>query len=148
MQIAHRTYVGWDPNVPNFNVLFTDEHLTQLQDNITKQLKGVTTRPIVVPIDTIRHVLWQCIQNHRPNAGGIGSLQIDTGRDDLGNIVRAAERIITSTIRTEYQTVVQNRQLNIWNTILGDFNALGIRSHPEIKVRLRKPETMQFNMRY
>ena len=41
-----------------------------------------------------------------------------------------------------------NKKLSIWTTVYGDFNAHGLRQHPPIKIRKKRPDPFQFHMRY
>ena len=41
-----------------------------------------------------------------------------------------------------------NRKLTIWTTVYGDFNAHQLRQHAPIKVLNKRPNPMEFHMRY
>ena len=56
--------------------------------------------------------------------------------------------IITSDVKNNLGMDQCNSKLTIWTTVLGDFNDAGLRSHPPIKLKERRPTTMLFHMRY
>lgn len=147
-------YVGWSGTQSiNYEYLFSNEMLSFLQSKITELLQGVddANRPIIVPIENIRSVLYQCYDSFVPNAGDIYSRYIidkDQPRNDIRDIVDRAVNIIVTQIRNEIETIRNNRRLSIWSTLYGDFNKQGLRQHSVIKVRKRGPERFQFNMRY
>jgi hypothetical protein len=151
---ANLKYVGWDETVNNsFNVLFDKAKILEIQNKITQLLEGVepSGRPILVPTNTIISVLFQCYESNTPIQGDLYSRYIQpdyANRDDLDKIVNNAINIIVSHVRTDYGTLACNRRLSIWNTVLGDFNKEGLRAHPQIKLRKKRPEPMQFNMNY
>ena len=51
-------------------------------------------------------------------------------------------------LRNQKEMADCNNSLSIWNSLYGDFNEAGLRAHPKIKLRERRPATMQFNMNY
>lgn len=153
--MANTKFAGWNQTTnSSFETLFSESNLNACQKRITELLQGVgpNGRPIIVPTDTISSVLYQCFQTNKPQVGDIYSRYIQseytTGRDDLTDITSRAINIIVSQIRTEYGMIECNKRLTIWNTVLGDFNQAGLRSHPQIKLKLKRPEPMQFNMNY
>jgi len=77
-------------------------------------------------------------------------LQTDT---DTNNYVYILMNRTADAIYNNYyislKNELNNQTLNIWNTIRGDYNQHGIRSHPQIKLNNKKSNnTMIFNMRY
>jgi hypothetical protein len=152
---GYTKFIGWDNTVSadvNFQFLWSPERLKVYQTKITQLLEGVSPdgRPIIVPLKTIGNVLYQCYESHRPQVGDIYSrfTQSENTRDDVRDIVDRTINIIVSQIKNEYEVIDNNSKLSIWNTVYGDFNKHGLRQHPQIKVRKRRPSTMQFHMRY
>ena len=156
IDMGYQKYVGWESttaNNPNYKFLFDPDRLRLYQTKITDLLQGVgpDNRPIIVPIESIGSVLSQCFESNRPQVGDIYSRHIQerkTDRDDGVVIVDRMINIIVSQIRNEYETIANNNKLTIWNTLLGDFNKEGLRSHPPIKIRKKRVPFMQFNMNY
>ena len=150
-------HVGWEASVENnpaYEQMWAPERLAQIQNKISQLLQGVRTdgRPIVVPIRTIASVLSQCQQENRPAVGDIFSRYHQPNaagtRNDPRDIVDQTIEIIVSHIRTETGITQQNQTLTIWDSVRGDANRKGLRSHPPIKIRKRRPTPMVFNMRY
>ena len=148
-------FAGWQNTAQtstNYVELWKPERLYSIQKTITQLLEGVKPVPIIVSLDVIGNVLSECYDSHRPPVGDIYSRyiqwDIDSNRDDIRDIVDRAIEIIVRQIRTEYETEEQNKKLTIWNTVYGDFNQVGLRQHPPIKVRHRRSDRMQFNMNY
>ena len=143
-------YIGWQSN-DNYNFLFNPSRLLIYQQKITELLEGVTTRPIIVPIDTIVSVLETCYRSHRPTTGDIYSRYIvgqASDEDDVTKIVNRTINIIVSQIRNEFEMASNNKKLTIWNTLYGDFNKVGLRAHAPLKTRKGGPQRGQIHMRY
>lgn len=140
-------------NTP-YAYMWSDMNMNRIQQQITQLLQGVdkSNRPIIVPLDTIGNVMSQVQQSHRPQVGGIHSRyileDISNNRNDVRDIVDRTIEIIVTQIRNEYEMIEQNKKLTVWSTVLGDFNAQGLRSHPPIKIRKKRPAAFQFHMRY
>lgn len=146
------TNVGWHTSTTNnseYDYLFSKEHIIKCQQKITQLLEGVTDRPIIVPIDTISSVMVSCFKSRRPKVGDIYSqfIQPNEHRNDIRDIVDRTINIIVSQVTTEFKTNECNRKLSIWNTVYGDFNQHGIRSHPTVKIREKRINN-EFHMRY
>lgn len=155
--LGNGQYVGYLQNVQNNNnyrFMMDDQRLHILQQKITEILEGVEPdgRPIVVPLDTIRSVVYQCYQAYIPDIGNIYTTFIQTDetlkRNDVSDIYDQAVNIITSYIKTYYMHEENARKLTIWNSVLGDYNKAGVRAYQPIKVNNRRPSTLQINMRY
>jgi hypothetical protein len=154
---AHLKYIDWDQTSQNnsfIKFLFNPSRLKIYQNKISDLLEGVHPegKKIVVPIQSISHVLWQCYENRTQQLGDMYSKYhisgIQKNRDDTRDIVDRAINIIVSQIRDEYEREECNKKLTIWTTLYGDFNKHGLRAHPPIKVRKNTSERFQFHMRY
>lgn len=148
-------HVGFDNTAlsPNLQQLFDPKRIIQLQEKITQLLEGVSKdgRPIIVPVETIGSVLYQCYQSNSPLVGDIYTRYIidqDYERNDVRTITDRAVNIIVSYIRDQYEMIENNKKLTVWNALLGDFNNQGLRAHAPIKIRKGGPDRFQFNMRY
>ena len=133
---------------------FSDETVRLISRKVTELTMGVDpqNRPIVVPDKNIIHVMNAIYDNFRPAVGDIHSRYIvptgNTSQDEIVNMIDQVIEVITSNIRTSLEMEEHNRSLTAWTTVLGDFNQHGLRSHPQIKIRKRRPAPMQFNMNY
>lgn len=150
-----KRYAGWAANAedPNFKLLFSKDRMLTYQQKITQLLEGVGKgRPIIVPLDTIGSVLFQCYESNNPQVGDIYSRYIQEGiesqRNDTRDIVDRAINIIVSQIRNEYEITENNRKLTVWNSLYGDFNKQGLRAHAPIKLRKKRVPQMMFMMNY
>lgn len=148
-------YVGWDAVMQNTNIraLWNKENLVEYQKIIAEKARQFhpQNRPVLVSLDNIGSVLFQCYQSNRPKVGDIYSRYImdntELTRNDWNDIVERMMTVILNHIKSLYTTQESNRQLTVWNAMYGDFNAVGLRAHPEIKTRKNRPP-MQFHMRY
>ena len=154
---AYERFYSWGnaaATSQNYQQLWDESRLRMIQQKLTQLLDGVSPdgRPIIVPIDTIGNVMYQCYKTNRPKVGDIYSRYIISGiedtRNDIRDITDRAINIIMSQIRNEYDIIESNRKLTVWNTVLGDFNKEGLRSHAPIKIRKGGPQRFQFHMRY
>lgn len=149
--------VGWDyTQEDNEKVafIFSKTNMDYLSKTISDALDGVDpeNRRIIIPDDKIANVLNSVYRNGtRPNIGDIYTRYnippIQT-RNDIREINNQTISIIVSYIKDEVQMTENNKSLTVWNTLYGDFNEQGLRSHPIIKIRKRHPQYMAFNMNY
>ena len=140
---------------PNYTSMWTSERLGILQRKITQLLEGVSDdgRSIIVPINTIAHVISQVYESYTPQVGSIYSRYIqgepESSRNDIRDIEDRSINIIVSQIRNEMIVAQNNKRLTIWNTLYGDFNKEGLRAHSNIKIRKRRPNSnMGIPLRY
>ena len=90
-------------------------------------------------------------ENFRPETSDIYSrynIQQSGSSDYLTRMNDEVINIITSDVKNNLGMDQCNSKLTIWTTVLGDFNEAGLRSHPPIKLKERRPSTMLFNMNY
>ena len=149
-------YVGW--NIDNGNdcakTLFTQQVVKFISNKITQNLEGVdpAKRSIIVPDESIISVMNSIYSTHRPRTGDIFSRYTipDSGPpvDMRQDIIDRTIETITDQARNEIEMREHNSKLTQWTTLLGDFNAQGLRAHPIIKTRRKRPNNMEFNMNY
>jgi hypothetical protein len=147
--------VGWMASYDGrrgYTHLFEERNIQMIQSKITELLGNVADRPIVVTKEVITSVLSECIDSHRPQVGDMYSRyilpSIELQRNDVREIIDRTINIIVTQIRNEYEITACNKKLTVWNTLLGDFNSQGLRSHAPIKIRKRRSDRMMFNMNY
>jgi len=146
-------YIGFDETNACAQELFSPGTISMISKKITQLLIGVhpENRPIVVPIRTITSVISNIYDNYRPQTGDIyGRYNIPSQKQqsDVQTIIDRTIEIITSQIRNDYTILKNNSKLTIWNTVYGDFNEGGLRQHSPIKINNRRPNPMEFHMRY
>jgi len=154
-------FVGWDQTINGpcsemYKRLFSQETINIISSKVTELLWGLnlTNRPIKVTDRVISHVLSSVYQNPKSKIGDIYTRYIiqQSGTNDPGSsdqtVIDETINIIVDHIRNEYETIKNNESLTIWNSVYGDFNSQGLRQHPPIKVREKRPQPMMFNMNY
>ena len=150
-------FVGWDYTTKAlgtpYEYLFNQQTITTVSTKISQILEGVIPgKKIVYPDERIREVIGQIFYNSkRPNIGDIASKDIiphEQARNDIRFIIAQTIEIITKTLRTEIEMTENNKKLSIWNSVYGEFNEKGLRAHPPIKIRKKRPQRMMFNMNY
>jgi hypothetical protein len=133
-------HVGWEENNSCIRKYFSSDNIKSLSYKITQLLQGVDPhgRPITVPDKTICHVLSEVFNSYRPPTGDIYSRYIvPTGEPDnyVQSMIDQTIEIITSDVKNNIGMEENNRKLSVWTTVLGDFNANGLRQHAPIKIR-------------
>lgn len=146
-------YVGYrDQGSDCLKNLFSPQTIQYLSAEITLLLEGVEPcgKKIVVTDDVIGNVLSDVYNAYTPEIGDIFTRYniVRDKRSDFREILNRVLQIIVGNTKTEYEMKKCNDKLSIWNTVLGDFNENGLRSHPPIKLRNKRPQSMMFNMNY
>ena len=139
-----------------YNKLFSKQNVDMISKQVSLLLDGVDPqgRQIIYPDDKIVHVLNQLYENSKgKKIGDIFSRfhisGTDQARDDVLEINQQTINLIYTTIKNEIEMIECNNKLDKFDTIFGDHNRLGLRRHPKIyATRQRKPNTMEFHMRY
>ena len=133
--------------------LHSKQNIHEMSRKITELLTGVdkNNRSIIVPDKTICSVMSSVYENFRPETSDIFSrYNIPQNRPPNYNqrMIDDVINIITSDVKNNLGMIEANEKLTIWTTVLGDFNEHGLRSHPPIKLRERRPMPMAFNLNY
>lgn len=150
-------YVGWN-TISSWDgiirQLFTKKTVSVIRNKVSQYLDGVDPkgRKIIPSDHVILTALYGVYENHIPATGDIYGkfLVVDpTQRDDYSYIVDKTISLLVRGISTEVGMIEQNEKLNIWSaTVLGDFNELGLRQYPPIKIKNKRPDPYLFNMKY
>lgn len=132
---------------------FSDKTVDMISNKISELLMGVhpQNKKLVVSKDVITSIMSNIYQNYRPETGDIYSRYIiptRTPNDMVQDMINQTIESITSQVRSDYQMRENNAKLTVWTTVLGDFNTFGLRQHAPIKIRNKRPNPMEFNMRY
>lgn len=147
-------FVGYSDHNDFLKPFFSDATVRTISRKITELTLGADphNRAIIVPDDIILNVMNNIYENYRQPTGDIYSRYIiQNGSTTQGYIQDMIDQVIevcVSDIRTRYEIQENNSKLSVWTTVLGDFNEHGLRQHPPIKVRNKRPTPMQFNMNY
>jgi hypothetical protein len=120
-------YVGQDELPKEFKDYFSKDRLVQIQERISKLLQGLHPegKTIIVPIETIKHVLSRFFDNKRDNVWRMIDNSIET---------------IVTQIRDEFEINESNSKLNNWIVKLDETDYGGgiesaLRAHDVIKIR-------------
>lgn len=145
-------FVGWKESNPCIQKYYCNETVYLIQRKIAELTRGIEKNKIfLVPCERIREVMDAVFQNFRPNVGDIYSRYIipnDEQENMVQSMIDQTIEAITDHIKNEYQMRKANEALNPWVQLYGDFNPHNLTQTPPIKVRDKRPSTMQFNMNY
>jgi hypothetical protein len=144
-------YVGWDNNLTKH--FFSEQIVKLISKKITELTKGVDrlNRSIIVPDERIIEVMDGVHRNFKPQTGDIYSrYHIDNAGEYniIQNLIDQTIEIVVYNIKTQLGIEEYNKTLSTWVQVYGDFNPHGLRAHSEIKIKEKRPITMQFNMNY
>jgi hypothetical protein len=134
-------YVGWDTSGSQtqggYQIFFSNENHALLSKTIHNELVKRGLNMIVAP-----HVLWDVMSSvsltNDPIVGDIHSRYVVSNgksRDDLLQLNTRVLNTIVNTIVDEYDTIRQNARLTKWTSVLGEFNAEGLRGHDILKTK-------------
>ena len=139
-------YVGWTETKSS---LFAQNTIRMISEKITELLMGVDpqNRPIKVDDKVIVDVLNQIDTSHKSRNLGDMYNRYDNSYSEY-KIIDETIGIIVNGVKNDIGMREYNNSLSVWTTVLGDFNTHGLRQHPPIKLRKKKPMSMQFNMNY
>jgi hypothetical protein len=149
-------YVGWNTISewnPLVRKLFSRKTVNIIKEKVSQYLIGVDPNgKTIIPADkVVVTAIFGVFRNYVPQTGDIYGkyLVVDqTLRDDYSYIVDQTISLLVQGIRSSVGMEEQNQKLTIWTTVLGDFNEHGLRQHPPIKLRNKRPDPMMFNMKY
>jgi hypothetical protein len=148
--------VGWF-NTASYNglvrMLFTKYTINIIKQKVSDYLQGIDRKGRrIIPSDRIvTDALYGVFQSYQPDqVGDIYSryLVTDVNRDDYSAIVDMTISLLYRGIQTDLEMANANEKLTVWTTILGDFNEHGLRSHPILYMKEKRPDPFLFNMRY
>jgi hypothetical protein len=116
-----------------YYTFFSKSNVDFISEQITQRLEGVhpEKKHIIVPIPTILSVM--------------DSIYTNTYRD-VDKMTMMTISYLSDYIRNEYDIERQNSQLSNW--VIQYTPDTGLQQHPQIKLRLKRPTPMIFNMTY
>jgi len=140
--------IGYDvTDNPVVNKFFSKETVDYISERITKLTKGVDERgrDIILPDDKIIHLMNSVYLSYNPKQGFD---QTWTPQEYFNNLVG---QTITQSV-FDIKNVLAYEQAfakyTVWDTVLGENNPRGLRSYAPIKLREKRPNSMEFNMNY
>lgn len=133
---------GYQPSGYCYNQYFSKKTVDIISRQVSQNLLGLLpdNRPIKVTDNIIGHVMSSVYQDRMSKVADIYTIYNIPDSRPVNFVQEMIDRvinIITENIRIEYEMIDHNSKLTKWDTILGDFNKQGLRSHPEIKIRER-----------
>ena len=151
-------HVGYEQNInaiyPCTKQFFSHQNINLISKKVSQLTMGVhpDNKTIVVPEEWILDVMNSVYENW--SGGEVGAIHsrlivpnvkpensIDAWNNQTINLLVAH-------IRDTYGMIECNQKLTLWTTVLGEFNQHGLRSHGDIKIKNKRPESAQFNMNY
>ena len=152
----YQQHVGWDytNTTSGSRWLFEPDTIRNISKKISELLEGVHPdgKTIIVTDNVIGNVLSTIASNCA--AASIGDIytRYNIAHDRpiyyTTEIINRTIETIVSYYKTEYGMIENNKNLSIWNSILGGQNELGLLPHSKIKLREKHPQYMAFNMNY
>jgi hypothetical protein len=132
---------------------YSQETVEIISHKVSELLQGVHPegKKLIVPNKIICGMMSAVQDTYRPPTGDIYSRYIiPSGKgasDYVQDMIDQVIEIIVTQAKTHYEMDECNRKLTVWNTVLGDFNPVGLQSHSFIKINEKKAP-MLFNMNY
>ena len=137
----HNRYVGWKETSRGheaYETYFSAENMNFISAQITGTLKTFGYDNIIVSPNVIGGAMSSIKSAQNPKIGDIHTRYIipqEETKDDVESMTEQVINVIVNQILGEKQQEYCNSKLSIWNTVLGDFNADGLRSHGIIKTK-------------
>jgi hypothetical protein len=147
-------HVGYSEDNACIREYYSRETMNTISYKVTELLMGVDpqNRPIIVPDRTICGLMSEIYDSYRPTTGDIyGRYNVPNNEPQnmVQDMINQVINIIVTDVKTNLETEQNNAKLSIWTTVLGDgVNEAGLRSHPPIKMKNKRPAPFQFNMNY
>lgn len=142
---ANTRFVGYTFN-PNEKNLFSAVTTAYIQREIYERSKKYFPRGVLVPLETVSSVLDSVYVNYSPRIGYTGPTFYAANM--ATSVVNQTITIILDDVVNTLGIERTNASLDIWDSVLGDFNRNGLRSHSGIKVRDNKPPSGLFFENY
>lgn len=149
-------FVGYSARhneTPGFEALFTDGTINMISKAVTHYLgKDLADgRPIVVPNERILSVVSELVHTYKAETGDIFTrLNIPNENKDMcQKIIYRTITVIVDNVRNTLEMENINGKLSIWDTVLGEFNEKGLRSHAPLTAEIDNTRRLfQINMNY
>jgi hypothetical protein len=146
--IQHVGYVNTNEAIATF---FSPSTVNFLSNKITQLLTQTYPQGVIVPDDKIVNIMNAVYEAFRPPTGDIYSrytIPSNENQNYVDAMINQVIEIIVTQVQDNLLMDQQNSKLTAWTQVLGTFNEQGLRSHPPIKIRNKRPTPMLFNMNY
>ena len=145
----YRAHLGYRDTSLNVQALFSTETLLLISRVVSEDLRDLYEPGIIVPLETIANVLNALFEAYRPPSGdSITMYNVVSGENpnSVDALINQTVNVIVGQVKSQLIMEQNNSKLTKWSTVLGTHNEHGLRSHPVLKVRNRRPQPMMFNM--
>ena len=108
------------------------------------------TQFLNIDSDLIEKIVIETTQSYiSKRTGCIYSKEIQTDIHDRDKIIfNSSIKTIYNYYASQFRQDSYNKNLSIWNSVLGESNQHGLLPHPKIKLNNKRPNSMQFRMNY
>lgn len=149
---SYLRHSGWHEDLSTKKV-FSQDTVNLISQKVTELTRGVYpgNKKIIIPDENIYQTLDGVYAGIRRHPGDIFTRFIipnDTQENLVQSVIDQTIEVITSNIRNNIGMDDANQKLTPWVQLYGDFNMHELRQHAPIKVRDRRPATMQFFQNY
>lgn len=146
-------YAGWTESTTGIKEFYSRETVNLISKKVSELTRGIDklNRIIKISDPVICNVMDTVYTNYRPATGDIFSRYVvptQEPEDQVQEMIDQTIEMIVSSIRNNVEMFENNSKLSAWVQVYGDFNTHNLTQTPPIKVREKKPSTMQFNMNY
>ena len=148
----YMSHVGYeDSGFSTIRGYFSEDTVNFIQQKVTELLKPDFPQGVIVVCDRIKDVMNAVYRNYQPAVGDIFTRFNIIGEFSSSNMVNdminQVVSIIANNVKNTLEMEKANNKLDIWDSVLGDGNRMGVRAHSTIKINRRRPPLM-FNMNY
>ena len=146
-------YVGWKQSNDCIATYYSPSTVNMISRKVSELLDGVDikNRKIIIPDETIGHVMSSVQNNYVPHVGDIFTRYHIKSLGNVNMLQEMIDRVIEIIVQDvkNFEGMKQhNETLTKWTTVLGDFNKHGLRSHDVIKIQNKHPKRMMFFENY
>lgn len=144
-------YVGYQQSNSISDLFFSPHTVQFISKNVTNLLNDLHPNGIFVPDHRILEVMNSIYISFRPSVGDIFThynILSNENPNPLNEMINQVIQVITSNVRNNIETEMNNSKLDNWVVLQGDFNKWGLRQHAPINIRNKMPKTCLFNMNY
>jgi hypothetical protein len=149
MNQQYLSHVGYRDTNDAIAGFFSQETAKLISSKVTELLKDF--HPVIVPCERVVEVMNDIYRGYRPPTGDIFTrYHIPSAENPnmVDAMINQVIQVIVNDIKNNLLNEQRNSKLDNWVVLYGNFNKWGLRQHPPIKTRDKKPKTMLFNMNY
>ena len=144
-------HVGYRNTNEAISGYFSSGTVRFISTKVSELLTDLHPAGVVVPPQRIVDVMNDVYESYRPATGDIFTRYNIASCENYNHVdemINQVIQIIASNVRDNLLTEQRNSKLTIWSSVYGTFNEHGLRQHPPIKIRNRRPPSDLFQMNY